>query len=83
MTLDPFWSDRFHRCALASGFLAATEDGLKDSLPPWDYTRLRTPAVGFTPALLNFVIACSAREHTPPAQWQRPLQTYQNAVPRS
>jgi hypothetical protein len=27
----PFWSDRFHWCALAAGFLAACEGRLDDS----------------------------------------------------
>lgn len=31
MTADPFWSDRFHLCALAAGFLAAVEGRLQDS----------------------------------------------------
>ena len=30
MTTDPFWSDRFHRCALAAGFLAVSEGRLAD-----------------------------------------------------
>jgi hypothetical protein len=28
---DPFWSDRFHWCVLAAGFLAASEGRLDDS----------------------------------------------------
>jgi hypothetical protein len=28
---DSFWSDRFHACALAAGFLAAAEGRLSDS----------------------------------------------------
>ena len=31
MKPDPFWSDRFHLCALAAGFLAASEGRLDDS----------------------------------------------------
>ncbi len=29
---DEFWSDRFHFCALAAGFIAASEDKLGDAL---------------------------------------------------
>ncbi len=29
---DPFWSNRFHWCALAAGFLAASEGRLDDAL---------------------------------------------------
>ncbi len=32
MTPDPFWSNRFHRCALAAGFIAASEGRLDDAL---------------------------------------------------
>jgi hypothetical protein len=32
MTPDPFWSNRFHWCALAAGFIAAGEDRLADAL---------------------------------------------------
>jgi hypothetical protein len=32
MTEDPFWSDRFHFCALAAGFIAAAEGRLDESL---------------------------------------------------
>jgi hypothetical protein len=28
---NDFWNDRFHRCALAAGFLAAAEGRLDDS----------------------------------------------------
>jgi hypothetical protein len=28
---DPFWNDRWHWCALAAGFLAASEGRLEDS----------------------------------------------------
>lgn len=28
---EPFWDNRFHWCALAAGFLAATEGRLDDS----------------------------------------------------
>lgn len=31
MTSDPFWQDRWHWCALAAGFLAASEGRLDDS----------------------------------------------------
>lgn len=31
MTGEPFWSNRFHWCALAAGFLAASEGWLHDS----------------------------------------------------
>ncbi len=29
---DDFWQDRFHYCALAAGFIAASEDKLDDAL---------------------------------------------------
>jgi glycine/D-amino acid oxidase-like deaminating enzyme len=29
---EPFWDNRFHWCALAAGFLAASEGRLDDSL---------------------------------------------------
>ncbi len=29
---EPFWNNRFHWCALAAGFLAASEGRLDDSL---------------------------------------------------
>ncbi len=29
---DPFWQDRFHCCALAAGFIAASEGRLADAL---------------------------------------------------
>ncbi len=29
---DPFWQDRFHCCALAAGFIAASEGRLDDAL---------------------------------------------------
>jgi hypothetical protein len=29
---DPFWSDRFHWCALAAGFVAASEGRLDNAL---------------------------------------------------
>ncbi len=29
---DPFWSDRFHYCALAAGFIASAEGRLDDAL---------------------------------------------------
>jgi hypothetical protein len=29
--MQEFWSDRFHYCALAAGFIAASEDRLHDS----------------------------------------------------
>lgn len=32
MTADDFWSNRFHYCALAAGFIAASEGRLSDSL---------------------------------------------------
>lgn len=32
MTPDPFWSDRFHCCALAAGFIAAIEGRLDDAV---------------------------------------------------
>jgi hypothetical protein len=32
MTTDDFWSNRFHYCALAAGFIAASENRLDDSL---------------------------------------------------
>ena len=32
MTADDFWSNRFHYCALAAGFIAASEGKLDDSL---------------------------------------------------
>jgi len=28
---DPFWQNRFHRCALVAGFIAAAEGRLEDS----------------------------------------------------
>lgn len=31
MTADDFWSDRFHACSLAAGFIAAAEGRLEDS----------------------------------------------------
>ncbi len=31
-TGDPFWQNRFHHCALAAGFIAASEGRLGDSL---------------------------------------------------
>jgi hypothetical protein len=31
-TADSFWSDRFHFCALAAGFIAASEGRLDDAL---------------------------------------------------
>jgi hypothetical protein len=31
MADDDFWSDRFHACALAAGFIAASEGRLDDS----------------------------------------------------
>jgi hypothetical protein len=32
MKPDPFWSDRFHHCVLAAGFIAASEGRLDDAL---------------------------------------------------
>jgi len=32
MTSDEFWSNRFHYCALAAGFIAASEGRLDDAL---------------------------------------------------
>jgi hypothetical protein len=32
MTSDEFWSNRFHYCALAAGFIAASENRLHDAL---------------------------------------------------
>jgi hypothetical protein len=32
MTTDPFWSNRFHYCALTAGFIAASEGRLDDAL---------------------------------------------------
>ena len=32
MTSDEFWSNRFHYCALAAGFIAASEGRLEDAL---------------------------------------------------
>jgi hypothetical protein len=31
MTVDDFWTNRFHCCALAAGFIAASEGRLNDS----------------------------------------------------
>jgi hypothetical protein len=54
MTTEPIWNDRFHWCALAAGFLAASEGKLGDS----EYCKRLT---------YEFYEAGAFRDRVPPA----------------